>query len=178
MPRIPPDKVVQKQRENRTSQVARGIKQGVIKKTVEQLTDNITTPMAEKLAPKLASSMDGKLAAATPMLKPVLDFAFLTALAEILEYGGGSLSKVPGVKMSEDEARDKCRALAHWIRTYSGEMFGENIVEAAAEFIPVFANMLSSTDLTELLDAVDDMPMEATATDTISVSEPAYAGLE
>jgi len=178
MPRIPPEQITQFKPEKRTTQIARGMKQGVIKATVEQVLEQISVPIAEKLIPQL-HKIHPNMEMADPAIRSVIDFALLNALAEVLEYGGSALSKAPGVKMSKEEAQEKCKALALWIRNYSGERFGESIVETAAQLVPLFTEMLSNTDLTELLNAVDDEIVEETVTEQFEVDapQPAFVGL-
>ena len=178
MPKIPPELITQFQPEKRTTQIARGMKQGVIKATVEQVLEQVSAPIADKLVPQL-HKIHPNIEMMDPAIRSVIDFALLNALAEVLEYGGGSLSKAPGVKMSKEEAEAKCKALALWIRNYSGERFGESIVETASQLVPLFTDMLGNTDLSELLAAVDDEVIEETVTEQFEVDapQPAFVGL-
>lgn len=148
---IPKEKIVKiGSKEKRTSQVTRGVKQGMIKGTVDRVVDQIVGPIAEKITPKLHEMHPG-LQLADPALKALLEFALLNALAEILEVGGPLIAKAPGVSLSKDEAAAKTQALAMWMRNYSGEKLGEQVVEAAVQLIPLFRDMLANTDLSELL---------------------------
>jgi len=156
---IPKERIVKVVKEKRTSQVARGVKQGMIKSTVDKLVERIVTPLAEKITPKLHEMHPG-LQLADPAVTSLLEFALLNALAEILEVSGPLLTKAPGVNMSREEAVAKTQALALWMRNYSGEKLGEQVVEAAIQLVPVFKDMLSQTDLSELLGAAEDVAQE------------------
>jgi hypothetical protein len=46
------------------------------------------------------------------------------------------------------------------MRNYSGEKLGEQVVEAAVQLVPLFRDMLSQTDLSDLLNAADDVSQE------------------
>jgi hypothetical protein len=142
-------------KEKRTSQLARGVKQGMIKSTVDRVVAPIVQPLADKILPKLRELHPG-LQLAEPAVKSLLEFALLNALAEILEVGGPLLTKAPGINLSKEEATAKTQALALWIRNYSGEKLGEQAVEAAMQLIPLFKDMLSQTDLSDLLSAAGD----------------------
>src|SRR3990172_8441148 len=159
---IPKERIVKVVKEKRTSQVARGVKQGMIKSTVDKLVERIVTPLAEKITPKLHEMHPG-LQLADPAVTSLLEFALLNALAEILEVSGPLLTKAPGVNMSREEAVAKTQALALWMRNYSGEKLGEQVVEAAIQLVPVFKDMLSQTDLSELLGAAEDVAQEQDA---------------
>lgn len=156
---IPKEKIVKIVKEKRTSQVARGMKQGMIKSTVDRVVDQIVTPLADKITPKLHEMHPG-LQLADPAVKSLLEFALLNALAEILEVGGPLITKAPGVNLSKEEAIAKTQALALWMRNYSGEKLGEQVVEAAVQLVPLFRDMLSQTDLSELLNAAEDVSEE------------------
>jgi hypothetical protein len=153
---IPKERIVKVVKEKRTSQVARGVKQGMIKSTVDRVVEQNVTPLADKITPKLHEMHPG-MQLADPVIKSVLEFALLNALAEILEVGGPLITKAPGVNMSHDDAVAKTQALALWMRNYSGEKMGEQVVEAAIQIIPLFKDMLSQTDLSELLNAAEDV---------------------
>lgn len=139
----------------RTSQISRGIKHGLIKGTVDQVLEQIASPIAEKITPRLHELHPG-LHMAGPAVQSLIEFAVLNALAEVLQFGGPAMAKVPGIKMSADEAVAKTQALSRWMRNYSGEKFGEQIAETAAALVPLVAGMLTEVDLSELLSAVDD----------------------
>jgi hypothetical protein len=64
------------------------------------------------------------------------------------------------VSLSKEEAVAKTQALALWMRNYSGEKLGEQVVEAAVQLVPLFRDMLSQTDLSDLLNAADDVSQE------------------
>lgn len=165
MTKIPAGKIAQVVKEKRSTQISRGLKQGVIKGAVDKVLDQVATPIADKLTPML-HNLHPNLQIADPAVKALVEFACLNALAEVLEFSGPALAKAPGVKMTAEEAKGKTQALAQWMRNYSGEKFGEQIAETAAALIPVFANMFQSTDLSSLLDAVEsekeDVDVEAT----------------
>ena len=160
MASIPKDKIVKLVKEKRTSQVARGLKQGVIKSTVDRVVEPIVAPMVDKIVPKLHELHPG-LQLADPAVKSLLEFALLNAIAEILEVAGPLIAKAPGVNMTQDEAVAKTQALALWIRNYSGEKLGEQAVEAAMQLVPLFKDMLSQTDLSDLLSAAEDVEQPA-----------------
>lgn len=158
---IPKEKIVKIVKEKRTSQVARGVKQGMIKSAVDRVVEQIVGPLSDKITPKLHEMHPG-LQLADPAVRSLLEFALLNALAEILEVGGPLITKAPGVSMSRDEAAAKTQALALWMRNYSGEKLGEQVVEAAVQLVPLFRDMLSQTDLSELLNAAEDVSQEHT----------------
>lgn len=156
---IPKEKIVKIVKEKRTSQVSRGVKQGMIKGAVDRVVDQIVTPLADKITPKLHEMHPG-LQLADPAVRSLLEFALLNALAEILEVGGPLITKAPGVNMSKEDAVAKTQALALWMRNYSGEKLGEQVVEAAVQLVPLFKDMLSQTDLSDLLSAAEDVSQE------------------
>jgi hypothetical protein len=139
----------------RTTQIARGVKYGLIKGTVDQVLEQIASPIAEKITPRLHDLHPG-LQVADPAVQSLIEFAVLNALAEVLQFGGPALAKVPGLKMSPEVAVAKSQALAVWMRNYSGEKFGERIAETATALIPLVAGMLTEVNISELLQAVDD----------------------
>jgi hypothetical protein len=167
MTKIPTGKIAQVVKEKRSTQIARGLKQGVIKGAVDKVLDQVAGPISDKLTPML-HNLHPNLQIADPAVKALIEFAVLNALAEVLEFSGPALAKAPGVKMSPEDAKEKTQALAQWMRNYSGEKFGEQIAETAAALIPVFANMIQTTDLSSLLEAVEsekeeEVESEATA---------------
>lgn len=160
-------------REKRTSQLARGVKHGLIKGTVDQVMDQIAGPIADKIIPRLHELHPG-LKVADPAIKSVIELAVLNILAEVLQYGGPVIGKIPGMKMSQEEAIAKTQALSRWMRNHSGEKLGENIAETAAALIPIVAGLLADVDLSELLSAVGEEDTGLTLDVTEEVSEPAY----
>lgn len=161
MATIPRERIVKVVKEKRTNQVARGMKQGMIKSAVDRVVDQVVGPMADRITPKLHELHPG-LQLADPAVKSLLEFALLNALAEILDVAGPLLSKTPGLNMSTDDAVAKCQALALWMRNYSGEKLGEQVVEAAVQLVPLMKDMLSQTDLSELLSAAEEVSHEST----------------
>lgn len=172
MSRIPTGKVSQVVSEKRGAQIARGVKQGLIKGAVDKVLDQVAEPIANKLTPMLHNLHPG-LEIADPAVKALIEFAVLNALAEVLQFSGPALAKAPGIKMSADDAREKSAALANWMRNYSGEKFGENLAETAAALIPVFTNIFQTTDLSELFNAVEAEQAEEQIAEAVSVGAEA-----
>lgn len=166
MASIPKSKVTQVVKEKRSSQISRGVKQGVIKGAVDKVLQQVAGPLADRVTPALHNLHPG-LQIADPAVKSLIEFAVLNALAEVLTYGGPALAKTPGVKMSAEDAKAKCEALAHWMRNYSGEKFGEQIAETAVALIPIFKDMIQTTDLSELLSAVDTENNDVVETEAV-----------
>lgn len=146
-------------REKRTTQIGRGFKHGLIKGTVDQVLEQIATPIADKLTPRLHELHAG-LQIADPAVRSLIEFAVLNALAEIMDFGGANLAKLPGVKMDAEQAKAKTAALARWMRNYSGEKLGEELTATAAALIPMVADMMSEVDVSELLSAVENQEEE------------------
>jgi hypothetical protein len=151
---VPKEKIVKVVKEKRTSQVARGVKQGMLKSTLDRFVDQLITPITDSITPKLHEFHPG-LRLADPAVKSLLEFALLNAIAEILDVGGPLIAKAPGISLSKDEASAKAQALSLWIRNYSGEKLGEQAVDAAIQLTPLFKDLLVQTDLGELLNAAD-----------------------
>ena len=141
--------------DTRTTQFTSGIKQGLIKGSVESVLEQIADPLVDKLAPWFHDIHPG-LAIADPAIKSAIEFAVLLALAEILQIGGPAIAKVPGIKMSPEEAQAKCLNLAEWMRKFSGEKLGEDLAETAAELVPAFVGMLKEANFGELMSVLDE----------------------
>ena len=138
---------------SRSAQIMKGARNGLIKGTVDKVVDQLSGPITQKLQPMLNNLHPG-LQMAEPAVAALIRFALLNALAEVLEFGGPALSKLPGVGLDKDEASAKTRALAQWTRNYAGESLGVEVTEAAATLIPMFVDLFKTMDLSEIMGAV------------------------
>lgn len=157
---IPREKIVKVVKEKRASSISRGFQQGLIKAAVDRVSDKVIGPLTLKLTPKLHEFHPG-LKIADPVIGSLLKFGVLQAIAEILDVSGSLLAKMPGSGMTSEEATEKTRALALWIRNYSGEVLGENAVDAAIQLVPMFKDMLGTTDISDLLSAASEVESES-----------------
>lgn len=144
-----PEDGMSSMREKRTTQWGRGFKNGMIKGSIESVLEQVAGPIADIICPKL-HELYPKLAVADPAVRAGIEFALLQLFAVILEYGGPHVAKLPGLKMSPEDAEKKCYALAQWIRNFSGEKVGEQLAETAAKLIPMVANVVAEADIGEL----------------------------
>lgn len=185
MARIPPGKVQPvggespadtsptAMRESRTRQMMRGVKYGVVKGTVDEALGLLATPIAAQIIPRLHEFHPG-LALADEAIQALVESAILTVLAIVFEFGGPHISKVPGIKMSPDEAKAKADALAGFMRNYAGEKIGEEIANTAAKLVPLVAGMLADMDLSSVFNAVEVIEEGETIT-VPATSHPAFA---
>lgn len=141
-------------RESRTKQMLRGVKYGVVKGTVDEALGLLATPIAAQITPRLHEIHPGLVLADSAILS-LTESAILTVLAIIFEFGGPHIAKVPGLKMSPEDAKAKAEALAGFMRNYAGEKLGEEIANTAAKLVPLVAGMLSDMDLSSLWGAVE-----------------------
>lgn len=142
-------------REKRTTQYAKGLKSGLIRGTVEKLVNPIADAVSDRVQPMMNGVHSG-LEMAAPVTKILMRAATRMAIAEIIEVSGPAMAKVPGLGMSREDGVAKCQALARWLRNDAAEMLGTNLVEAAAEFVPMFAMAFKDLDVASMLDAVSE----------------------
>lgn len=140
-------------KETRRSQFKRGLKSGAVKGTINNTLELVTGPLCDRLMPKL-QAIHPMFKVADPAVRALVNFSVLVTLAEILEMSAGIASKIPGLNMPYEEAERKMSAIAAYIRTYSAEHIGEQTVEALVDLVPAIKEMLTGSDISELLNAV------------------------
>jgi hypothetical protein len=131
------------------TQFTKGMKAGAIKGAVDKAVSPITTPVVESITLKL-KEMNPKLELTAPMVDAMAKAVIILGIAELTELASAGFSgKLP-------IEQDKIAAISEFMREYAGEKFGNEIVETAFRFAPMFLSAFSEFSTEDLRLAMPD----------------------
>jgi hypothetical protein len=134
--------------ETLTETLARGIKQGGLKKSADKTIAKYTAPAAEKLKSMLHKiSPDTKIA--DKGVDALTSATAMLGLAELLQASSGLTENIPGLK--NVASPEKMQAIARWMRAHSGETMGQKSSDALYAIVPHVASALQSPELKAIL---------------------------
>ena len=148
----------------RAGHYASGMKHGVMKENADKAVRGFVKPLAESIKPAFAKLTNSDLA--DPGLQAGLEFLVFQACAELMFAGSFLASRVPGLDISEEEAKRKLGAGARYIRAYSAERAGDSAAQYAVKYLPVVKSLLWGGE--ELL-AAPGLPALPAKSDLISM---------
>lgn len=146
--------------------LARGMKQGGLKKTADKQLAKATAPVAEKLKGMIHKiHPDGKIT--DKGVDAATNAIALLGIAELLQASATLFENIPGLK--NIASKEKVDAIARWSRAHSGETLGQKSSDALFALTPHLVNAIQSPELKALLS--DDAEAEASVPARLSVSE-------
>lgn len=144
----------------RLSQIGEGAKEGVLKTAIDKIVDQFVNPLVDNIQPFL-NNLHAGLQMAGPAFKAMAKFGLLIALAEIFDWMGPALARIPGIGMTREQATAKCKTVAAWVRRYAAEAFGKQVTEAVADILPQAVEMFKNTDVMSMLNSLPDVQEQA-----------------
>jgi hypothetical protein len=156
--------------EARHLSVMRGIKQGALKGMVDKLVDSMSGPISESIVKNLSDNHPS-LEVLEPAVKAALSFIVIMGIAELINVAAPMTGKtLPG--LTEDNAAEKGKLLARWMREYAGEKVGSQVVEAGLQVFPLVMAHFSEIDTQDLkfvLDVDGDTPADKVETESENI---------
>ena len=131
--------------ESRSEQYLKSAKQGALKESLDMGLQEISAPLVKIIGPAVGSLTDSDMA--DPFIKASLEFAVMQFVAEVFVAGGHFAHKIPGLDLSEDDAKERMEAIGGFIRVYSGDRLGDKAAQKAIEFLPIVKKLLTDASM-------------------------------
>lgn len=127
-----------------------GVKKGAVKKGVDKVTQKVSLPVAEAINEKL-QALHPNMALTAPMVQSGMQAIIVLGFAELLDIAGPHIPS---------DSLKKADLGARFMREYAGEKVGSDIVDYAAQFLPVIMAAFSEVSEEDLMATLSEEDIE------------------